>query len=243
MSRLVLIANPAASGFTGGLHRGVVRILRPRYEVEATWPRTAAEASELAAEAAQRGVEVVAAMGGDGILHDVVQSLAGTTTALGIIPAGTTNVLARLLGVPLRPGRAARLLAGEHLVRTEPAIRLILHRDRTADRALAVFATGLGFDAEVVAAADAEPYRKYRFGWAHYTRTTLELAWSRFRQRPPHLRVIEAASPSRRDGRRADAAGVMVQFRRAYTYLGRVPLRLSTALPDPMRVLVVESLP
>lgn len=60
------------------------------------------------AEAISMGCDTVFACGGDGTIHDVLQGLVGTSTALGIIPLGTANVLAHNLSLPLSPAAAAR---------------------------------------------------------------------------------------------------------------------------------------
>lgn len=59
------------------------------------------QAAREARKAAQSGVEMVIAAGGDGTLRAVAEGLAETNAALGILPRGTVNVLAREIGIPL----------------------------------------------------------------------------------------------------------------------------------------------
>jgi diacylglycerol kinase family enzyme len=232
MDRAVLIANPGASQFTGGLHRAALRTLSHRFDVVSLWPKDANDAWALAAAEAERGSELVIAMGGDGIVHHIAQGIVGTDTTLGIVPAGTTNVVARLSGIPSRPGAALRLLTGDFGVFRQPVLDLDLHRvDGTVDHRSAVFAAGAGLDAEVVRQAESEPYRKYRFGGVHYATTALSTVWSDLRRRHPSVTVAAGSHV-------ADGIGFMAQFRDAYTYFGRVRLRLSPEPPSPMHVLV-----
>jgi len=65
-------------------------------------------------ENVEKGFDVVVAAGGDGTVSGVASVLAGTDIPLGIIPAGTGNLLARELKIPLRISKAVRLLASDH---------------------------------------------------------------------------------------------------------------------------------
>ena len=69
------------------------------YEIKLT--ERAGHASELAAEAKDNHVDIVVAVGGDGTVNEVARSLVHSDTALGILPCGSGNGLARHLLLPM----------------------------------------------------------------------------------------------------------------------------------------------
>lgn len=78
------------------------------FEVRAT--NGAGSAAALSREARDKAYEFVFACGGDGTINEVATQLVGTRTALGIIPAGSGNALARTLNIPSEPSEAIGLL-------------------------------------------------------------------------------------------------------------------------------------
>lgn len=76
--------------------------------------RAAGSAGAQAKEAIENGHDTIIACGGDGTLHDVLQGVVpfGPNVALGCLPLGTGNVMSNDLGLPRRPGAAARTLLG-----------------------------------------------------------------------------------------------------------------------------------
>ncbi|MEX2423914.1 MAG: diacylglycerol kinase family protein [Acidimicrobiia bacterium] len=235
MTTALLIANPAASQFTGGLHRTAMRTLSRQHDVRAIWPQSAEHSRIAARDAARSGTELVIAMGGDGIVHHVAQGLIDTRGVLGIIPSGTTNVVARLVGIPKGPKDATRVLADGYDTYFAPTVEVSATTPEGGWSARAIFSLGIGPDAMIVAVAETEPYRKYRFGSIHYARTALGVIWRELRGRQPDMTI---ATPTERPG-----IGAMVQIHQAYTYFGRIPLRIDREPPDPMSVLTIERLP
>ncbi|MDH3607286.1 MAG: diacylglycerol kinase family protein [Acidimicrobiia bacterium] len=236
MPRLLLIANPLASGFTGATHREVMKILSETFDADSIWPNSPAESREASAKAAADGVEVVAGMGGDGVIHHIVNGIAHSDTALGIIPAGTTNVLGRILGLPAKPLPAASFLATN-----PPHHRIALGRiDATGPggnlSGYAMFAAGLGLDAEVVRQAETTPHKKVWFGGLHYARSAGWMFLSKFRKRAPTMRAISG-------DKKADAVAVITQIHWPYTYFGRTPLRITPHPVTGLSSLIVEKVP
>ena len=78
------------------------------YEVRMTEYR--GHAAELAKACAAEGVDIVVAVGGDGTVNEVARSLVHTQTALGIIPCGSGNGLARHLCIPLSVNKAINII-------------------------------------------------------------------------------------------------------------------------------------
>jgi diacylglycerol kinase family enzyme len=220
MGRLLLVANPAASGFTASLHRYVVEILRGTHDVTPVWPDGPDEAQSVAAEAASDGADLVVAMGGDGVVHRVANGVVGSATALGVIPAGTTNVFARLMGYP-RSARAAAEAIESGRISPEPTIYIETMGPEGEDKRHAVFAAGLGYDAELIRDSDRTPLRKVGFGVVHYARSGLRTART-YRKRRPGLDV-EVGGDVRR------AVTVLLQVHDEYSYFGRRVVTLSPA--------------
>ncbi|HZI42637.1 MAG TPA: diacylglycerol kinase family protein [Gemmatimonadaceae bacterium] len=112
--RALILANPRArlAGRVQWREAAIVELSR-RYATELVEPRDARGTTALAREAAAEGIAVVAAAGGDGTINAVAQGLVGTRTALGILPLGSANDLAREYGVPRSSiAAAARRIAG-----------------------------------------------------------------------------------------------------------------------------------
>ena len=71
------------------------------------------DAERQAAKVVADGARALVAVGGDGTAHAALQAVAGTTTPLAVVPAGTGNDLALALGIPADPVAAARAAAAD----------------------------------------------------------------------------------------------------------------------------------
>jgi diacylglycerol kinase (ATP) len=108
-----LIVNPVS-----GKGRGVTvaeqarRLLREHgLEPEVVYSRSSSEPTAFARAAVRDGCPLVIGVGGDGLINQVANELVGSDVALGIIPAGVGNDLARGLGIPLDLAGACRVIA------------------------------------------------------------------------------------------------------------------------------------
>ena len=111
-SPLAFIINPVAgSASRGGRTHGLVEMARQRcaaagVDSEVTFTERPGHGRELAADLAGRGFSPIVAWGGDGTVNEVASALMHRDAALGIVPAGSGNGLARELGIGLRPEQA-----------------------------------------------------------------------------------------------------------------------------------------
>jgi len=232
MHRLLLVANPSSSGFTGAAFREVEATLADGFEVTTVWPNGPAESRQAAADAANEGYSVVAAMGGDGVVHHVANGLAFTPTALGVIPTGTTNVVARILGIPMKPGAAAaRLVTGHRRLLT--LAHIATESPLAARSEYAVFSLGMGLDADVVAISDMRPAAKYHFSSLNFAAIATKQVLTKYRKHPADM-LVESS------GQRVHAASVLVQVHDLYTFWGRVPLRLTPDVGDGLTAVAIE---
>ena len=82
------------------------RLDRSIYDYSIVKTEYAGHATQIAANAVREKVDVVVAIGGDGTINEIARSLVHTETALGIIPCGSGNGLARHLRIPMEPKAA-----------------------------------------------------------------------------------------------------------------------------------------
>lgn len=140
--KLVFIVNPI-SGTHNKEH--IIKLIdekidKDQYDYEIRNTERAGHAVDIAAEAAEEKVYAVIAIGGDGTINEIARSLIHTETALGIIPSGSGNGLARHLEIPMDVKGAIDVINhGE-----------IVHADYGKINNIHFFCTcGIGFDAFV----------------------------------------------------------------------------------------------
>ncbi len=154
-----LVYNPAAGRVSIRHFIGRARTILENagWEVDLREASSADSLTHLAREAAQREADAFFVAGGDGSINLAVAGLAGSRTALGVLPAGTTNVLAQDLGLP-KPSLA-------HLDAVEEAARLLARAPTyLADVGMCngrpfLMWAGVGLDAMVV--NDVEPRARW----------------------------------------------------------------------------------
>jgi diacylglycerol kinase (ATP) len=124
------------------------------------------EATTLARLAVDQGLDAVFVVGGDGTINEIINGLAESPVALGVLPGGTSNVWAKGLGLPTRSPR--------HLLPLVDAVQtLVPARSRRVDLGKAngryfLQWTGLGLDAQVTYAMEPRTRRQRRLGALAY---------------------------------------------------------------------------
>ena len=167
--KAVAIANPRA-GLAAQRVAAAMERHRERWPGLETWTTTGpGAAQELARRAAEAGYDVVLSVGGDGTANEVASGLLGSTTAMGVVPAGSGNGLARTLRIPIDADRALRELAG--------AVTRLMDVGRANGRPFLNVA-GAGFDAAVGKAFHESALRGGRRGLLSYARLALTMSWA-----------------------------------------------------------------
>jgi YegS/Rv2252/BmrU family lipid kinase len=160
-----VILNPAAGprDFRRQVNKAIEDLRSHDWEVEFFKTAAKGDATRLARQAADAGCDVAVAVGGDGTIHEVVNGLAGSDTALGTIPAGTANVYAVDVGIPiwspLRPN-AVRIAA--EIIRTGQRRKIDLGQVQLADgqRRFFFMWCGVGLDAAISQEVSSEDTRR-----------------------------------------------------------------------------------
>lgn len=128
-----------------GKQKGVERLIGERFKVpgletEIVYTEEPGHATDISRNAAEKGTDIVVAVGGDGTVNEIAAGLVGTATALGIVPAGSGNGLARHLKIPMNIKRALDIIRNGKVFKIDTA---------SINDQLFVNVAGVGFDASV----------------------------------------------------------------------------------------------
>jgi YegS/Rv2252/BmrU family lipid kinase len=219
------ILNPRAGVAAHRTHEAVERG-RPSWKDYAVYlTREPGHATELAREAVAAGADVVLAVGGDGTVNEVARGLIGSAAALGIVPVGSGNGLARALRIPLQPEAALHALESGARRRMDVG---------SLNGRLFLNVAGIGFDAVVGQAFHERGRKGGRRGILGYLRLSLlELR----AYQAPRL-VIEAGEE------RLDLAAFVVTFANGPQYGSGAVINPGGKLDDGrLEVVVFESGP
>ncbi|MGC5048894.1 diacylglycerol/lipid kinase family protein [Micrococcus porci] len=122
----------------------------------------------MAREALTAGVRLVVAAGGDGTVRTVAEQLAGTDVALGVMPLGTGNLLARNLGLPINDiEKCLRIALTGRQRRIDTVDVRLTHEDGARTRQTFTVIGGAGYDAEIM--GDTKDELKDMAGWLAYS--------------------------------------------------------------------------
>lgn len=177
----VLIVNPNAGRLSERTREEVIDALRARFRLEAFSTTSRDSGIATATDVADGGARLVIAFGGDGHINEVANGLAGSQSALAIVPGGTMNVFARALGVPLDPFDAI-----DHLVRSRAVEPRSVPLGKVDGRYF-TFSAGCGFDAEAAERVERYVPVKRRLGEAFFYWSAFRVLAGSYRNRRPMM--------------------------------------------------------
>ncbi len=189
--RAVLIVNPTATSTTPAGRDLLAHALESRLELTVEHTNHRGHGTELGQAATEDGVDLVVVHGGDGTVSGVVNGLlgrpgstrSGQVPAIAVVPGGSANVLARSLGISRDPVAATnqliQLIDDYRRHQTWRRISLI-----DCGEQWAVINAGMGVDAEVVAAVEAQRNKGVKVTPLRYWRVAVP-ATLRYRRRAP----------------------------------------------------------
>ena len=217
--RILVVGNPRATAMSARERDVLAHALGGADELQIEETANRGHAAALACRAMRSDVDVVVALGGDGTVNEIVNGLLtdgvhDRIPALGIVPAGSTNVFARALGLPNDPIEATGALL--EALRAGRRRRVSVGR---LDERWFVFAAGVGFDAAVIAGVERLRQKGRKSTIGLYTRVTLREFFRADRRRPQlHIDLPDGTVID-------DVYMAVVANADPWTYVGQRPLR------------------
>ena len=189
----MLVSNLHAGSVSARTQEVIIKALQADFKVEAVDTARRDHAADLARDAVDRGFDAVLAFGGDGTINETAQGLVQTDVALGVLPGGSTNVLARALGIPADPVEATAYVAS----RIRSGTRRRINVGRNGERYF-LFSTGMGLDGEVVKRVEADPEKKRSSREWAFLSNALRAGLGEYRGIDPCITLtVEGSDPER----------------------------------------------
>jgi diacylglycerol kinase family enzyme len=219
--RALLVMNPKATSTSERTREVLAHALAGELETEIGETAYRGHAVELARAAAEDGVDLIVALGGDGTVNEVVNGIltaripqGGRLPDLGVVPGGSTNVFARALGLPNDPVEATGvLLDAIHENRRRPVSMGL------ADDRYFTFTAGYGFDAAVVGIVEERRSAGHKSTGSLYIRSALRHYWHGLDRRNPPIGMKMA------DGTEIPRLFMAIVTNTSpWTYLGNKPI-------------------
>jgi diacylglycerol kinase family enzyme/molybdopterin converting factor small subunit len=230
--RVLMIVNPVARTVSRPVLEVIEKALSADFKLDIHETTGRGHATELARDAVADQFDLVVVFSGDGTINEALNALVGTDVALGVIPGGATNVLARWLGIPLDPVEATGHLL--HAANEGRVRRLNLGR---ANHRYFCFACGIGLDAAAMARVDAhKPDSKKEFEWRSLVSVIRE--GLRHAGLPSELSVsVDGREP-------VQAVSVLIGRTHPYTFFKRLPVKVTpdATMEGGLEVLTVKKL-
>ncbi|HET9690968.1 MAG TPA: diacylglycerol kinase family protein [Acidimicrobiales bacterium] len=215
--RLVFVVNSSASSVTERTRVVIAKALAADHDVTVAETSRRGHATKLAQGAAADGADAVVVLGGDGTINEAANGLAGTSTALGVLPGGSTNVFARTLGFTNDPVEAT----GELLAALDARSWRRVGLGAVNGRAF-TFHVGIGYDAAVVAQVERRGSLKRYAGHALFVGAAVD-TWLRGYDRRRRAFTVEARTADGSVTRDDGVFGISLRTN-PYTFLGERPL-------------------
>jgi diacylglycerol kinase family enzyme len=215
--KVLLLVNPYSSSVTARTRVVIRKALAGDHDVELVETARRGHATRLAQGAAADGVDVVIALGGDGTVNETANGLAETSTALGVLPGGSTNVFARTIGLPNDPVESTAVLLEALEAGSVRRVGL-----GSANGRYYCFHVGLGYDAAVVEQVEKRGSLKRWAGHPLFIYASLDTWFRHYDTKHPHLTVTYP------DGTHVDDGYFAICLNtNPYTYLGNRPLDIA----------------
>jgi len=232
--RILFIVNSVASSVTARRRVVIHKALSADHNVTLAETSRRGHATRLAQSAARESYDLVVVLGGDGTLNEAANGLAGSDTALATLPGGSTNVFARILGLPDDSVDAAGVLL--EAIDAGSITRIGLG---AVEGRYFLFHCGIGFDAAVVEQVERRgPWKRWA-GHPLFVYSAVDTWLRRTDRKNPPIRVLDTHGNIVAQG-----FFTIVMNANPYTFLGNRAFDLvpGLTLDDPLAVVTLEQI-